>query len=231
MARKQKTKELNEYTEGRVDTLPSVRNVRISSVQHAEKSNNFKLERNRNGKVSEARKESYLAADVADLLIQQVGLELNNHFLYHNFGIWYDINSLFGQAQYFYHRAEEERTHAQMVIDYLTRADFLFSIPGTDAAYIDIFRNKKNLKIRDPHDETLMREIETTRALNNIRAVADESNDYITGHWLRALLLEQAEEEELSHTALDIFNHTDDPLIVDKYFKDVVMAQLMAQGS
>ena len=231
MARKEKTKELNEYTEGRVETLPSAKDVRVSSVQLAEKTNNFKLERDRTAKVSAARKESYLGADVADLLIQQVGLELNNQYLYYNFGIWYDINSLFGQAQYFYHRADEERQHAQMVINYLTQADFLFSIPGTDARYIDIFRDKKNLRIRDPHDETLLREIETTRALNNIRAVADETRDYITGHWLRALLLEQAEEEELSHTALDIFNHTDDPLIVDKYFKDVVVSQLAAQGS
>lgn len=228
---KEKSKGLNEYTKGRVETLPSAKDVRVSSVQLSEKSNNFKLERNRNGKVSDARKESYLAADVADLLIQQIGLELNNQYLYHNFGIWYDINSLFGQAEYFYHRAAEEKDHAQWIINYLTRADYLFSIPGTDAAYIDIFRNHKNLKIRDPHDETLMREIETTRAINNIRAVAEETKDYITSHWLRDLLLEQAEEEELSHTALDIFNHTDDPLIVDKYFKDVIMPQLLAEGA
>ncbi len=230
MARKEQPKELNEYTEGRVEALPSAKDARVSSVQESEKTNNFTLERDRNGAVSDARKESYLAADIADLLIQQIGLELNNQYLYHNFGIWYDINSLFGQAQYFYHRAGEEKAHAQTIIDYLTRADFLFSIPGTDAGFIDIFRDNRDLKVRDPHDETLMREIETTRALNNIRAVAEETRDYITAHWLRDLLLEQAEEEELSHTALDIFNHTDDPLIVDKYFKDVVMSQLAARG-
>jgi len=231
MPPKEKNKELNEYTKGRVETLPSAKDIRVSSVQSSEKTNNFKLERNRKGKVSDARKESYLAADVADLLIQQIGLELNNQYLYHNFGIWYDINSLFGQAEYFYHRAAEEKDHAQWLIDYLTRADYFFSIPGTDSTYIDIFRNHKDLKIRDPHDETLMREIETTRAINNIRAVAEETHDYITAHWLRDLLLEQAEEEELSHTALDIFKHTDDPLIVDKYFKDVIMPQLLAEGA
>ena len=231
MANKCDPKELNEYTEGRVEKLPAAQSVRVSSVQNAEKTNNYKLERDRHGAVSDARKESYLAADVADLLIQQIGLELNNHYLYHNFGIWYDINSLFGQAEYFYHRAAEERDHAQWIIDYLTRADYLFSIPGTDAKYVDIFKDKKDLKIRDPHDETLLREIETTRAINNISAVAHASNDYITAHWLRRLLIEQAEEEELSHTALDIFDHTDDPLIVDKYFKDVVMAQLRAEAA
>lgn len=230
MTDKSRGKELDEYTQGRVENLPAAGKVRVSSVQNAAKTNDYKLERDRNGDVSEARKESYLGADIADLLIQQIGLELNNHYLYQNFGIWYDINSLFGQAAYFYHRATEEKTHAQWIINYLTRADFLFSIPGTDAAYIDIFKNKKDLKIRDPHDETLIREIETTRAINNIKAVAEETHDYITSHWLRDLLLEQAEEEELSHTALDIFNHTDDPLIVDKYFKDVVMTQMQAGG-
>ena len=224
----EKKKELDAYTKGRVEKLPAAGKVRVSSVQNAEKTNNFKLERNPQGKVSEARRDSYLSADLANLLINQIGLELNNHYLYYNFGIWYDINSLFGQAEYCYHRAQEERDHAQWIIDYLTRADYLFSIPGTDAAYIDIFKDKKDLKVRDPHDEILLREIETTRAINNIRAVAEETRDYITAHWLRDLLLEQAEEEELSHTALDIFNHTDDPLIVDKYFKDVVMSQLKA---
>ena len=228
MAEKDKTKELDEYTKGRLESLPAADKVRVSSVQKAEKTNNYKVERDRNGPVSEARKESYLGADMAALLIEQIGLELNNHYLYYNFGIWYDINSLFGQAAYFYHRATEERNHAQWIIDYLTRADYLFSIPGTDSVYVDIFKDKKDLKIRDPHDETLIREIETTRAVNNLKAVAEETRDYITSHWLRELLLEQAEEEELSHTALDIFNHTDDPLIVDKYFKDVVMAQLQA---
>lgn len=221
--------ESKESTQGRADSLPAAKDPRVSSAQDAEKTNNFKLERDRHGKISSSRKESYLAKDVADLLIQQIGLELNNQYLYHNFGIWYDINSLFGQAAYCYHRANEEHDHAQWIIDYLTQADFLFSIPGTDAQYVDIYRNKKELSVKDPHDEILIREIETTRAINNIKAVTDETKDYITSHWLRQLLLEQAEEEELSHTALDIFNHTDDPLIVDKYFKDVIMTQLEAE--
>lgn len=215
---------------GRAENLPAAEDPRVSSARNSEKTNNYKVERDRTGAISAARKESYLAKDVADLLIQQVGLELNNQYLYHNFGIWYDINSLFGQAEYFYHRAGEERDHAQWIIDYLTQADYLFSIPGTDAYYIDIYKGKKSLCVKDPHEEVLVREIETTRAINNIRAVAGDTHDYITEHWLRQLILEQAEEEELSHTALDIFNHTDDPLIVDKYFKDVVMAQLKAEG-
>ena len=222
--------ESDKATAGRVESLPSAKPPAVSSGQKAEATNKFKVERDRTAAISKPRKESYLAKDVADLLIQQIGLELDNHYLYYNFGIWYDINSLFGQAAYFYHRAAEEKDHAQWIIDYLTQADYLFSIPGTDAHYIDIYKGKTELKVRDPHDEVLIREVETTRSINNIRAVADETRDYITGHWLRRLLLEQAEEEELSHTALDIFDHTEDPLIVDKYFKDVVMAQLQAQG-
>ena len=219
-----------QSTEGRVDNLPAAMDPNVSSGQEAEKTNKFKVERDRSAPISDARKESYLAADVADLLIQQIGLELNNEYLYHNFGIWCDIHSYFGQAEYFYHRAAEEKDHAQWIIDYLTRADFLFSIPGTDANYIDIYKGKKELTVKDLHDEVLIREIETTRSINNIKALTEETRDYITGHWLRQLLLEQAEEEELSHTALDIFDHTDDPLVVDKYFKDVVMAQLRAGG-
>lgn len=218
--------DLTESTPDRVEKLPAAKPPHISSGQEAEKTNNYKIERDPSAKISAARKESYLAEDVANLLIQQIGLELNNQYLYHNFGVWYDINSLFGQAAYMYHRAGEERDHAQWIIDYLTQADYLFSIPGTDAHYIDIYKGKESLCIKDPHDEVLVREIETTRSINNIRAVAGETHDYITQHFLRRLILEQAEEEELSHTALDIFDHTDDPLIVDKYFKDVVMAQL-----
>ena len=210
------------------DNLPAAQEPHVSTGQDAEKTNNYKRERDRTAAISEARKESYLAADVAALLIQQIGLELNNQYLYYNFGIWCDIHSYFGQAAYFYHRAKEEHDHAQWIIDYLTQADYLFSIPGTDAYYIDIYKGKRDLTVKDPHDEVLIREIETTRSINNIKVLADETRDYITSHWLRQLLLEQAEEEELSHTALDIFDHTKDPLIVDKYFKDVVMTQLQA---
>ena len=109
----EKKKELDAYTKGRVENLPAAGTVRVSSVQNSEKTNNYKLERNPGGKVSSARRESYLCADVASLLIRQIGLELNNQYLYHNFGIWYDINSLFGQAEYCYHRAQEEHDHAQ----------------------------------------------------------------------------------------------------------------------
>lgn len=221
--------DLKESTAGRTDNLPAAEEPNVSIGQAAEPTNDYEKERDRLAPISKVRKESYLAKDVADLLIQQIGLELNNQYLYYNFGIWCDIQSLFGQAEYFYHRAQEEHDHAQWIIDYLTQADFLFSIPGTDAHYIDIYKGKKELTTKDPHDEVLIREIETTRSINNIKAVAEETHDYITGHWLRQLLLEQAEEEELSHTALDIFDHTNDPLIVDKYFKDVVMAQLKAE--
>lgn len=215
---------------GHVENFPAPEEPRVSIGQTAEPTNKFKIERDPTAAISKARRESYLGRNVADLLIQQIGFELNNQYLYHNFGIWCDINSYFGQAAYFYHRAGEERNHAQWIIDYLTQADFLFSIPGTDAKYIDIYKGKKDLVIKDNHEEVLIREIETTRSINNIRAVADETKDYITGHWLQKLLLEQAEEEELSHTALDIFDRTDNPLIVDKYFKDVVMSQLQGKG-
>lgn len=219
-----------QTSRGRIDTLPVAKIPAVSIGQDAEKTNRHTVERDRSARISDARKESYLARDVADLLIQQIGLELNNQYLYHNFGIWCDIHSYFGQAAYFYHRAGEEKDHAQWIIDYLTQADFLFSIPGVDADYIDIYKGKKGLTVKDPHDEVLIREVETTRSINNIKAVAEETRDYITSHWLRRLLLEQAEEEELSHTALDIFDHTNDPLIVDKYFKDVIMTQLQAEG-
>jgi ferritin len=223
--------EKKQSARGRIEELPAASRPNVSSGQEAvEPTNKYKVECDRAAAISKARKESYLAKDVADLLIQQIGLELNNQYLYHNFGIWCDINSLFGQAEYFYHRAGEEHDHAQWIIDYLTQADYLFSIPGTDARYIDIYRNKDKLTPKLAHEEVLIREIETTRSINNIKATADETRDYITSHWLRQLLLEQAEEEELSHTALDIFDHTEDPLIVDKYFKDVVMAQLKAGG-
>lgn len=196
---------------------------------------NIAIETDPNAGISMRRRESYLSDELAKMLIIQVKNELNNHYLYLNFAIWYDINSYFGQAAYFYHRAGEERNHAQWIMDYLNQADYLFAIPATDAEHIDIYQGKDPFcfasaeHVQDPHDITLDREIQTTRAINLIKHKAIELNDYITDHWLRELLLEQAEEESLSHTALDIFGHTKDILIIDKYFKDVVMHQLQAE--
>lgn len=190
------------------------------------------IETDANACITPRRRESYLSDEIAKLLIQQVGFELNNHYLYTNFAIWYDINSYFGQAAYFNHRAMEEKNHAQWIIDYLSQADYLFAIPATDPKHIDIYQGKDPISfdteehVMDPHTITLDREIQTTRSINAIKRKAIELSDYITDHWLRDLLLEQAEEESLSHTALDIFGHTKDILIVDNYFKSVVMPQL-----
>ncbi|MDL2252011.1 hypothetical protein LJC12_04095 [Odoribacter sp. OttesenSCG-928-J03] len=180
------------------------------------------------GKITDRRRESYLSDEVAQLLIEQIGHELNNQYLYHNFAIWYDTNSYFGQAAYFYKRKEEEMNHAQWIIDYLTQSDYSFEIPATDPKLIDIYKGVtgKKLDIVHPHKATIDREIETTELIHKIYEKALEKKDYITTHWLKRLLEEQAEEEELSHVALDIFRHTSDPLIVDKYFKDVVIPSI-----
>lgn len=195
----------------------------------------LEIETNPRAGISSRRRESYLSDEVAQMLIMQIKNELNNHYLYLNFAVWYDINSYFGQAAYFYHRAGEEKDHAQWIMDYLNQADYLYAIPPTDAEHIDIYKGQDPFSfataehVMDPHAITLDREIQTTRAINMIKCKTVEVHDYITDHWLRQLLLEQAEEESLSHTALDIFGHTKDILIVDRYFKDVIMSQLEAK--
>lgn len=196
---------------------------------------NFEIETDPCAGISPRRRESYLSDAVAQLLITQIKNELNNHYLYLNFAIWYDINSYFGQAAYFYHRAGEEKDHAQWIMDYLNQADYLYAVPATDAEHIDIYKGHDPFSfaaeahVMDPHNITLDREVQTTRAINMIKRKAIEVHDYISDHWLRDLLLEQAEEESLSHAALDIFGHTKDILIVDKYFKDVIMSKLEAE--
>lgn len=179
-------------------------------------------------KITDKRRESYLTDEVAKLLIEQIGNEYENHFLYHSFAIWFDINSLFGQADYFYKRAEEEKEHAQWIIDYLTQSDYLFAIPAVRPDMIDIYKGctGKSFEIVYPHKVTIDREIETTEAIQMIYKKAHEMGDYITSHWLKRLLEEQAEEESLSHVALDVFQHTSDPLMVDRYFKDVVVPNI-----
>lgn len=216
-------------------TLGAIKGLKNNGKCAADNSvSNLDVETDSKACISPRRRESYLSDEIAQMLITQVKNELNNHYLYLNFATWYDIASYFGQAAYFYHRAGEERNHAQWIMDYLNQADYLYAIPATDAEHIDIYQGKDPFSfateehVMDPHTITLDREIQTTRDINAIMRKAVEMNDYITDHWLRALLLEQAEEESLSHTALDIFEHTKDILVIDKYFKDVVMAQLQA---
>lgn len=213
--------------------IPSLEDAKKGASEHSV--TNLDLETDPRAGISPRRRESYLSDAVARLLVTQIKNELNNHYLYLNFAVWYDINSYFGQASYFYKRAAEEKDHAKWIMDYLNQADYLYAIPATDAEHIDIYNGLDPFSfaveehVMDPHTITLDREIQTTRAINMIKLKTIEVHDYITSHWLRDLLLEQAEEESLSHSALDIFGHTKDILIVDKYFKDVIMAQLAAE--
>lgn len=178
--------------------------------------------------ITDERKKSYLTDDVARLLVEQVGVELNNTYLYLNYSIWYDIKSYFGQAEYFRKRSNEEYKHAKLIIDYLIEADHMFMIPPTDKEYTDIHggNTMHQLDIIEAHKVTLENEIETTMLLSAIKTTAVQEKDYITELWLKNLLLEQAEEESLSRTVLDVLQHTKDPLIADAYVKNIIIPKM-----
>jgi ferritin len=177
-----------------------------------------------NNKYSDRRKTSFLTDEMGEALVLQIKHENENRKLYKNFELWFSNRSLAGQAEYFHQRQHEEKNHAQWIIQWLDQADYEFEIPATPDMPVK-FAKEVNEEIYDEsldiHQQVLVREIMTTDAINRLYEIACHQKDYITQFWLKKLLLEQAEEENLSHEALDTYDYSKDILIIDERFKKI----------
>lgn len=165
------------------------------------------------------RRETFISPEVGEILVKQIQHEFENQRLYQNFQYWFDNNGYVGQAEYFKKRAHEEKNHAQWIIEWLTQADYLFEVPEVKQMEISIHSEESiKLEIIQPHIQTVDKEIETTELIKNIYDISIQNRDYLTSLWLSKLLLEQAEEESLSHLAIDAFDKSSDPILIDMYF-------------
>ena len=161
----------------------------------------------------EKRRQTSLSDELREMFIKQLAHELMNFTLYNSFSVYYSCNGLEKLGKYYKARAEEELTHQQWIMEYLSDCDANFSYPAISMNDIPAITDNVT-----PFELTVDREIETTEMLKRIADQAFKEGDWLTLAFLMGnvsaarLLPEQVEEESLSRTALDIMR-TDDHIL------------------
>lgn len=153
-----------------------------------------------------------ISPEVGELLTKQVAHEIKNYILYSSFQNYFSKEGIDDLAEYYQHRAKEERLHHEWIREFCNNADFRLIYPA-----VEMNAEQEIKSFMDPFEATIAREIETTDMLYKIHELALSQKDYMTASWLyEKLIKEQIEEESISRMAAsimetdgDIFNKAD----------------------
>ncbi len=125
---------------------------------------------------------------INEAINEQIGNEFSASMQYVAIAAHFDSEALPQLAAHFYSQADEERDHAMRFIKYVLDAGGRVEIPNIDAP-------KGNfLKAEDAVKLSLDRELEVTRQINGLVAMAKKEEDYTTDNFLQWFVKEQLEE-------------------------------------
>lgn len=163
------------------------------------------------------RKEQTIDDKVANLMIQQLGIELYNHNVYRTFASFCYQRGLTKLYEYYEHRAFEEYNHHNWLVDYLTQNGIDFNYPTIPA----IKKEHVPTTIKFTFEATVELEIETTQEIQKMVDEAQKLNDDMTATWIKkTLLAEQNEEETISRFILNISEIESDMLSIQDAILD-----------
>lgn len=152
-----------------------------------------------------SRRITLLSPEITELLVKQLGHELQNYNIYMTFAAYFGREGYSQLEEYYRKRADEEHKHHKWIVDYMIDADCDFSYPT-----IGEVSSFKPTNLAEPFDKTVVREIETTQLIYEIYKLATTQSDYMTIQWLQEYLIkEQIEEENTSRMAQSIAEQDD----------------------
>ena len=139
---------------------------------------------------------------VAKLLNEQITKELYSAYLYLDFSVFFEAQSLDGYANWYMIQAQEERDHAMLFLKYLQMCGEKVSLGAID-------KPDKELKtLMDPLKAGLEHEEYVTSLINDIYGAAYDVKDFRTMQFLDWFVKEQGEEEENANdliTKMELF--------------------------
>ena len=151
------------------------------------------------------RKLSLISPALAELLVKQIAHELKNRNLYLSYANFFSVEGIIDLEEYYRKRADEENSHHQWIMDYLSDGDFKFTYPAVEQ------NTEKYEDYVTPFKQTVDREILTTQMLYAIYEAATAEKDFMMSSWLyEKLIKEQIEEENLSRMARTIIEESSD---------------------
>jgi ferritin len=149
---------------------------------------------------------------------EEIGLELfaSNHYV--NIAAYFDSLALKKLAGMFYKQAEEERDHAIKFVKYLAEVGGTVEIPTIQAPKATFASVEEAVK------NSLDWELEVTRRINNLMAMAIDQKDYAAQDFLRWFVTEQVEEVSTMDNLLRVVQAAGERSLI------VVEAYLVHQG-
>lgn len=151
----------------------------------------------------------------------QIGNEFAAHQQYVACAVYYDGLTMPQTAQFFYDQANEERSHAMMMVQFILDTAGEVVIPGI-AAPETTFDS-----IVDPVELALTQERQVTQQIFDLTKVAREENDYAAEQFLQWFIKEQVEEVALMSDLLAVVNRSShDVEAIEEYVRRELSQEL-----
>ncbi len=129
-----------------------------------------------------------ISKELNDAINAQIGREFGASHQYINIAAWFDDQGLRKLAKLFYKQADEEHEHAMKFIGYLVDTGAAVSIPAVTAPKSSFATAEEAVKL------SLDWEVEVTRQINQLYALAVSQKDYASQNFLDWYVEEQVEE-------------------------------------
>ncbi len=141
---------------------------------------------------------------VTDLLQDQVVMELHAEMKYHSFAAWCKVNNFHGFANWLQKQSEEERSHADKIVEYLIELDIvpLYGTIQVDPPEFD--------DLSEIFQCVLDSEQRVTESIHSIYQAALEAADHSAAQFLLWFIEEQREEEEAAIEMLELVEAAED---------------------
>jgi len=159
-----------------------------------------------------------ISNSIEKLLNEQIVRELESSYLYYSISKWCLDRGFFNSHKLFDKYANEEKTHADKLIDYLFSKKATYVNQPIETLFEDL-KNKKSLK--DMFEASLEHEYSVTDNINDIVNQCLKDNDNTTRVFLDWYVEEQTEEEDKFINVLDKYSQLDTNLadfLIDTHY-------------
>jgi ferritin len=140
-----------------------------------------------------------ISEKIQKLLNEQIVKEFYSAYLYLSIESYLTEQNLVGFANWFRVQAQEERDHAMMFFNYVTKVGGRVKLGQIDAPKVDFASIEEALKLSLEHEQFV------TRSIYTIVDAAIEERDHKTSQFLQWFVNEQTEEEANSENNLKKF--------------------------
>ena len=158
---------------------------------------------------------SLINQKVVNALNAQVIEEFTAQNQYVAIALYFDGETLPELANFFHRQAEEEREHGMKLLQYIADAGGHPVVPATKEVKNHFESAEEAVEL------ALNQEVQVTNQINNLVAIAEAENDYLTRQTLQWFVIEQLEEVSSMSDLLNVVQRAGDNLFrVEEFLRN-----------